>query len=160
MGQSKILHLLGKQHVDSSVFVCHVKYLIALICMCTHNRRQNHSYPFRRLLQLFCLWQTLTAALIISAWWRNPPIPLTHLTINPHPPRLEGLTPGDDKLFPTIQEACKCRHGYMRIDRLLGLSVIKLLTINLWAHFFGAPRLSAACCMDDYTFINAWVVVC
>lgn len=67
--------------------------IIAHICTDTHAHRQNHSYPFRHLLQLLCLWHSLTAALIISAWWRNPPIPLTHLTINPHPPRLEGLTP-------------------------------------------------------------------
>lgn len=128
--------------------------------MCPHtHHRQNHSYPFRRLLQLLCLWRTLTAALIISAWWRNPPIPLTHLTINPHPPRLEELTLQDDKLFPTVQEPCKCLCGYTRIDRLLCLSVIKLLTINLFPPTSSISLLSAVLYMDDYTFINAWVVV-
>lgn len=70
----------------------------------------------------------------------------------------------DDKLFPTVQKSCTCLFGYTRIDRLFCLSVIKLLTINLF--FF--PRIlsfmssfpSAVLCMDDYTFINAWVVSC
>lgn len=50
---------------------------------------------------------------------------------------------------------------HTQIDRLLCLSVIKLLTINLFfPPFFFHPSLPRAVLyMDDYTFINAWVVV-
>lgn len=87
-----------------------------------HTRQQNHSFSSRHLLQLLCLWRSLSAALIISAWRRNPPILLSSLTINLHPPWLEGLTSAN-YLQPRRNP---CLSDFSQIDRLFCVSVVKL----------------------------------
>lgn len=69
------------------------------------------------------------------------------------------ITPNHPRIYVSASPASQ-------IDRSLCLSVIKLLTINLSACFFFFSWLPSLLLpgvilhMNDYTFINAWVVMC